>query len=100
MDRRLGGTAAGRTCLRKHQHCVNDKDGPASLRTFRRLRGILVRKRDFKLEETSLPQRLVLARHSTLPLLQIEDSLLGADRFGEEAEGVIFAPLFPARLQG
>jgi hypothetical protein len=57
------------------------------------LGGVLVRELDFKLEETTLPQSLFLARDGTLPLLEIEATLRVLCGLCDEAEGVIFAPL-------
>jgi hypothetical protein len=52
-----------------------------------------VRKGNGQLEETPLPDRLLLARNPTIPLLQIETASRKSRRPREEAEGVVFPPL-------
>jgi len=56
--------------------------------------GLTVRKYNAQLEQSTFPDRLLLARHAAFPHLEVEYALLVLDRFGEEAEGMIFAPLF------
>jgi hypothetical protein len=62
--------------------------------TFRRFAGILFWKQDFELEEAAFPDCFVFARDGALPLLQVEGAVVVAGGFGDEAEGVGFAPLF------
>jgi len=57
--------------------------------------GLTVRKLYMNLEETAFPDCLVFAGNAAVPRLQIEDAGLAFLRFGEEAEGVVFAPLLP-----
>ena len=47
------------------------------------------------LEEAAFPDRLVFARNTAVPRLEIEDAGLALLRFGEEAKWVVFAPLLP-----
>lgn len=54
----------------------------------------------FKLEETTLPDRLVFAGYSTIPALQIEGAFFTLARSCNEAERVIFAPLLSASKSG
>jgi hypothetical protein len=54
-----------------------------------------VRKDNLELEETALPDCLVLARHSTIPLLDIHHARGVAHGFGKEAKGMIASPLLP-----
>lgn len=58
------------------------------------LGGVLVRELDLKLEEATLPQSLFLARDRALPFLEIETALRVLCGLCDEAEGMIFAPLF------
>lgn len=61
-------------------------------------RGHTVRKDDFELEQTALPNSLVLARDGAFPALEVEGALGSFERSRDEAEGVIFAPLFAAEM--
>jgi len=56
---------------------------------------LTVRKLYVDLEEAAFPDCLVFAGNAAVPGLEIEDAGLVLLRFGEEAEGVIFAPLLP-----
>ena len=47
------------------------------------------------LEEAAFPDRLIFAGDTAIPGLEIEDASLALLRFGEEAEGMVFAPLLP-----
>ena len=55
-------------------------------------------KRNSNLEKSSLPRCLLLARHAAFPHLEVEGAFGVLDGFGEEAEGVVFAPLFAVRM--
>ena len=59
---------------------------------------LTIRERDCHLEHATLPDRLLLARYATLPLLQVEDALSVARRLCEEAERVVLAPLLAAKF--
>lgn len=54
-----------------------------------------VRKDHLELEKTALPDCLVLARHSTIPLLNIHHARGVAHGFGKEAKRMIASPLLP-----
>ena len=69
------------------------------LLTLGGLRGVLVREGHGQLEESARPDSLLLAGDTTLPHLQIEDTLRGTRRFREEAEWVILAPLLSVTCQ-
>lgn len=53
-----------------------------------------VRERDFEFEEAALPNGLVLAWDGAFPAFEVEGSLRGFERSRDEAEGMVFAPLF------
>jgi len=76
---------------------------PACMRwvllTLGGLRGVLVRESHSQLEESASPDSLLLAGDTTLPHLQIEDTLRGTRRFREEAEWVVLAPLLSVTCQ-
>lgn len=57
-----------------------------------------VRKDDFELEQPALPDCLVLAGDGAFPALEVESALGSFERSRDEAEGVIFAPLFAAEM--
>lgn len=60
---------------------------------------LTIGKGDGHLEQTAFPYRLVLARDTTLPVLQVQDILLCPRRLRIEAKGMIAAPLLPNRCQ-
>ena len=72
--------------------CLRDID----VRTLRRLRGILIRERDFELEQAAFPDGLLFARYAAVPLLEVHHAVCAAHGFREEAEGVVASPLSPA----
>jgi hypothetical protein len=63
-------------------------------RTLRRLRRVLIRKRDIQLEQTALPQSLGLSRNTAFPTLQIKDTVGVSMRPGVEPKRVVSSPLF------
>ena len=56
-----------------------------------------VGKGDSEFEESSLPDRVMLAGNATLPDLEVQNTGSSLLRSGIEAEGVVFAPLLPVR---
>jgi hypothetical protein len=67
-------------------------------RTLGRLGGVLVRERDLELEEAALPERVVLAGDSAVPPLEVHHAVCAAHGLGEEAKGMVQAPLFPGAV--
>lgn len=55
-----------------------------------------VRKRHGEFQEATLPDGLFLSRDATFPVLQIQNSLLGARGLRIEGKGMISAPLLSA----
>ena len=66
------------------------------VRTFRRLRGILIRECDLELDQAAFPDGLLLAWYAAVPLLEVLHAVCAAHGFREEAEGVVASPLSPA----
>ena len=64
-------------------------------RTLGRLGGVLLRERDLELEEATLPERVLLAGNTAVPLLEVHHAVCAAHGLGEEAEGMFLSPLFP-----
>lgn len=73
------------------ENCARKAEGL----TFGRLGGIFVWKGKSELEQTAFPDCLLSSGNAHIPHLEIDDPVVLADRFGEEAEWVIFAPLLP-----
>jgi hypothetical protein len=69
--------------------------GSRSTRTFWWLRRVLVGKGDLKFEEAAFPDSLLLAWHTTIPLLELHHAVRAAHRFREEAKRVVASPLLP-----
>lgn len=57
---------------------------------------LTIRKYDIQLEKAAFPDCLVLARHTTFPVFQIQDTFFCARWLGIESERMIAPPLFPA----
>lgn len=66
--------------------------------TLGRFRGVLFGEDQQELEETALPQGLLLPGNATLPLLQVEYARAQSLGPSEEAKGVIFAPELSVQL--
>jgi hypothetical protein len=60
---------------------------------------LTVRKSDSQLEKTTRPNRIVLSGYSAFPVLDIENTLLGALRLGIETKRMVSSPLLPAWSQ-
>ena len=54
---------------------------------------VFLREDQSELEESALPDGLVAAWNAHLPSLEVDDAIRASDRFGEEAERVVLAPL-------
>lgn len=54
-----------------------------------------IRKVHVELEQASLPESLLLARNTAVPLHEIQTAIRRLGGFGEEAERVVFTPLAP-----
>jgi hypothetical protein len=67
-------------------------------RTLGRLGRVLVRERDLELEEATLPERVVLAGDTAVPPLEVHHAVCAAHGLGEEAKGMVQAPLFPGAV--
>lgn len=57
-----------------------------------------IRKDQCDFEQTPLPQRLLLARYTTLPRFEIEAALRVASGFGVESERMVSSPLLALLL--
>lgn len=66
-----------------------------TLRWFGR---VLIGELHLELEQPSLPDGFVLARDCAVPALEVKGALCGLHRPGDEAEGVVFAPLLAVIL--
>lgn len=61
--------------------------------------GLTVRKSYSQLKKTTSPDGIVLSRDPTFPVLDIENTFLGAQRLGVEPERMVSSPLLPAWSQ-
>jgi hypothetical protein len=95
----LGGTAGARICLRDISHMLQVVKAQMCL-TLRWLCRVLIRERDFELEQSAFPDRLIFAGDAAVPLLQIHHSVGAAHRFRKEAERVVASPLPSADVRG
>lgn len=60
------------------------------------LLGLTIGKSDSQFEKTTRPNRTVLSRYSTFPVLDVENTLFGALGLGIETERMVSSPLLPA----
>jgi hypothetical protein len=60
---------------------------------------LTIRKSYSQLKKTTSPDSIVLSRYPTFPVLDIENTFLGAQRLGVEPERMVSSPLLPAWYQ-
>ena len=96
MNRTLGGFVgySGPVLVWLHD-CAEMTESLESIEQGCGKTGLTIRELYVNLEEAAFPDGLVFAGNAAVPRLEIEDAGLALLRFGEEAEGVVFAPLLP-----